>query len=162
MKTLHFSTQIEAPVEIVWETMLDDATYRQWASTFNPPGTESYFLGSWLPGSEIRFFGSSDDGSLGGMVGVIREHRPHEFVSIEYRGQIVDGVEDTTSADARKLIGTHENYTFAEADGVTTVTVDMDMDEEYLEMLGEEWPRALAKLKELAEAEAATRDQRPA
>jgi len=159
METMHFSTQINAPAEIVWETMLDDATYRQWADVFYPG---SHFLGSWLPGSEIRFLGGGDDGNEGGMVGVIAEHRPHEFVSIEYRGQIVDGIEDTTSADAQRVIGTHENYTFTQADGVTTLTVDIDMDEEYLAMMGEAWPLALAKLKELAEAEVATRGQHPA
>lgn len=159
METMHFSTQINAPAEIVWETMLDDATYRQWTSVFNPG---SYFLGSWLPGSEIRFFGSDDSGETSGMVGVIAEHRPHEFVSIEYRGQIVDGIEDTTSDAAKRLTGTHENYTFTEAHGVTTLTVDVDVDEEWVEMFGEQWPLALEKLTKLAEAEAATQGQHPA
>ena len=159
METMHFSTQINAPAEIVWETMLDDATYRQWAGVFYPG---SYFLGSWLPGSEIRFLGASEDGDVGGMVGVIAEHRPHEFVSIEYRGQIVDGIEDTTSADAQRVIGTHENYTFTQAGGVTTLTVDVDVDDEFIAMMGDAWPRALAKLGELAEAESATRGQHQA
>jgi len=159
METMHFSTEINAPAEIVWETMLDDATYRQWAGVFYPG---SYFLGSWLPGSEIRFLGSSEDGDVGGMVGVIAEHRPHEFVSIEYRGQIVNGIEDTTSADAQRVIGTHENYTFSQADGVTTLVVDIDMDDEFAEMMGDMWPLALAKLKALSEAEAGTRGQHPA
>jgi uncharacterized protein YndB with AHSA1/START domain len=157
METQHYSTQINAPVALVWETMLDDATYRQWAGVFSPG---SYFEGSWLPGSEIRFLGSDDDG-VGGMVGEIREHRPHEFVSIEYRGQIAGGVEDTTSEDAQKIAGTHENYSFAEADGVTTVSVDIDVAEEWAEDFAEMWPRALAKLKELAEAEASARGEQP-
>ena len=159
METMHFSTRINAPAEIVWETMLDDATYRQWTSVFNPG---SYFLGSWLPGSEIRFFGNDENGKMGGMVGVIVEHRPHEFLSIEYRGQIVDGIEDTTSDDAKRLIGTHENYTFTQTDGVTTLTVDVDVDDEWAGMFGEQWPLSLAKLTELAEAEVATRGQHPA
>ena len=158
METMHFSTQIDAPAEIAWETMLDDATYRQWAGVFYPG---SYFLGSWLPGSEILFLGDGEDGEAGGMLGVIAEHRPHEFVSIEYRGQIVGGIEDTTSADAQRWIGSHENYTFSQADGVTTVTVDVDVDDEYTAMMGDAWPRALAKLKELTEAEVATRRQHP-
>jgi uncharacterized protein YndB with AHSA1/START domain len=156
METQHYSTQIDAPVEIVWETMLDDATYRQWTSVFSPG---SYFEGSWMTGSEIRFLGE-DDGSVGGMVAVIREHRPHEFVSIEYRGQILDGVEDTTSDDARKVAGTHENYSFAESDGITTVSVDIDVQEEWSEDFAELWPQALDTLRELAEAEAAARGER--
>jgi uncharacterized protein YndB with AHSA1/START domain len=157
METQHYSMEIDAPVERVWETMLDDATYRQWTSVFSPG---SYFEGSWMTGSEIRFLGSAEEGEPGGMVGVIRENRPHEFVSIEYRGQIIDGVEDTESDDARSFIGTHENYSFAEADGVTTVSVDIDVDEKWADDFAEEWPRALAKVKELAEAEATERGER--
>lgn len=158
MKTQHFSTEIKAPADIVWETMLDDATYRQWTTVFNP---DSHFLGSWLPGSEIRFLGTGPNGEVGGMVGVIAEHRPHEFVSIEYRGQIVDGVEDTSSPLAQRIVGTHENYTFTEEGGVTTVAVAIDLDDAYADELSEEWPVALAKLTELAEAEAVTQGQHP-
>jgi hypothetical protein len=155
METLNFSTQINAPAEITWQTMLDDSSYREWASVFGPG---SYFEGSWLPGSEITFLAdSAPDEPIGGMVGVIAEHRPHEFVSIEYTGIVLNGEVDTSSDMAQKVTGTHENYSFAEADGVTTVTVDIDVDEEYAEMFREEWPRALAKLRELAEAAAAVR-----
>ena len=153
MKTLHFSTRIDAPVEVVSKTMLDDDTYRQWTDSFSPG---SYYEGSWQPGSEIRFLGDSDENEpLGGMVGVIAEHRPHEFVSIEYTGVILNGDFDTSSEYARKLRGTHENYTFSESDGVTTLLVDLDVDEEEAAMFEEMWPRALDTLKELAEAEAA-------
>ena len=155
MKTLHFSTTIDAPVEVVSKTMLDDATYREWTSTFSPG---SYFEGSWQPGSEIRFLGDGhEDEPLGGMVGVIAEHRPHEFVSIEYTGVILNGAFDTSSEYAQKLKGTHENYTFSESEGVTTLTVDLDVDEEEADMFEEMWPRSLDKLKELAEDQAAGR-----
>jgi len=158
MQTQHYEITVHAPAEVVWETMLDDATYRLWAGAFYPG---SYFEGSWLQGSEILFLGDNEDGTASGMVGVIAEHRPHEFVSIEYRGQIVSGIEDTTSDDARAIAGTHENYTFTEADGVTTVSVDIDVDDQYAEMFAEMWPRALLALRDLSEAEAHTRGQHP-
>ena len=45
-----------------------------------------------------------------------------------------------------------ENYTFAEKDGGTEVNIDMDIvNEEYKEMFEGMWPKALLKLKELAE-----------
>ena len=34
MKQLTFSTTIDAPKEIVWRTMLEDETYREWTSAF--------------------------------------------------------------------------------------------------------------------------------
>lgn len=52
MKKLHFSIQIKAPKEKVWQTMLDDPTYRQWTRVFMPG---SYFEGAWEEGSKIRF-----------------------------------------------------------------------------------------------------------
>jgi len=159
MKTLHFSTKIDASAEITWETMLDDATYRLWTRAFG----SGYFEGSWLPGSEIMFLGDSDESEpIGGMVGVIAEHRPHEFVSIEYTGLIRYGDVDTESAYAQRLKGTHENYTFSEANGVTTLTVDLDVDEEEAEMFAEMWPKALDNLRALAEGEAGTRGKHPA
>jgi uncharacterized protein YndB with AHSA1/START domain len=159
MKTLHFSTEIDAPAEVVWETMLEDATYRQWTGVSFPG---SHFEGSWLPGSEIRFLGDSDDDEpMGGMVGVIAEHRPHEFVSIEYTGVIMNGGVDTESEYARNHRGTHENYTFTESDGVTTLAVDLEVDEDEADMFAEVWPKSLEKLTELAEAEAATNGRGP-
>lgn len=128
--------------------MLGDETYRQWTDVFNPG---SYYEGSWDKGSEIRFIGSDDTGASGGMLGTIVENRPNEFVSIEYSGMIIEGVPDTTSDAAKTVVGTHENYSFSEEDGVTTVTVEMDSDDEYAAMFEESWPVALDKLKELSE-----------
>lgn len=41
----HFSIQINAPVQKVRYTMLEDKTYRQRTAPFNPAG--SRFEGSW-------------------------------------------------------------------------------------------------------------------
>jgi hypothetical protein len=159
METQHFSIDIHASAQLVWETMFDDSTYRQWTSVFNP---DSYFETTWVPGTEIRFLGSDPGGQMSGMTGmfgIITEHRPYEFVLIEYQGQIVNDVDDTTSREARQLIGSREAYTFTESEGVTTVTIDVDTADTYAELFSELWPRGLAKLKVLTEAEAAARGQ---
>jgi hypothetical protein len=44
-----------------------------------------------------------------------------------------------------------ENYTFKENNGTTTVTVDLDTTEEFLDYMNEKYPQALNKLKELCE-----------
>lgn len=144
MNTLRFTTTIHAPKENVWSTMLDDKSYREWTSAFNDG---SYYEGSWEEGSKIRFL--SPDGS--GMVAKIAENRPYEFISIEMIGFVQNGVEDTESEGAKAMAGAHENYTFSESDGVTTVDVDMDTSEEYRTMFEESWPKGLKKLKELCE-----------
>jgi uncharacterized protein YndB with AHSA1/START domain len=62
MKTLHFSIIINATKEKVWHAMLDDATYRQWTSVFNPSG--SYYEGGLNTGDSIRFLGPNEDGTV--------------------------------------------------------------------------------------------------
>lgn len=150
MQTLHFSTTINAPKKTVWDTMLQDATYREWTSAFNPKG--SWFEGDWSQGSKILFLGPGEDGAPpAGMVAVIRENRPHDYISIEHLGFVQNGVEDTTSEAVKKWTPAFENYTFTEKGGRTEVLVDMDTDDEHAKMFLEMWPKALEKLKALAE-----------
>lgn len=144
MKTLHFSKTINESADKVWNTMLEDETYRQWTAAFNEG---SHFEGSWEEGEKIMFLGP--DGN--GMVSTVAENRPHEFISIKHIGVIQDGVEDTESEEARKWAPAYENYSFTEKDGKTTVSVDMDVEGEYEEAFNEMWPNALQDLKELAE-----------
>jgi uncharacterized protein YndB with AHSA1/START domain len=150
MQKLHFSITINAPKEKVWDTMLDDATYREWTTAFNPG---SYYKGDWSKGSKILFLGPDPKtGKEGGMVSRIAEHKPYEYISIEHLGLVKDGVEDTTSEEAKKWAPAFENYTFKEKEGATEVLVDMDAEEEYADMFSNMWPEALQKLKSLAES----------
>ncbi|MGH7458652.1 MAG: SRPBCC family protein [Longimicrobiaceae bacterium] len=144
MNTLRFTTTINAPKERVWSAMLDDKTYREWTSAFSDG---SYYEGGWKEGSKILFLSPGGNG----MSARIAENRPYEFISIEVVGFVQNGAEDTASEGARAMAGAHENYTFSESDGVTTVEVDTDTSEEYRAMFEESWPKALKKLKELCE-----------
>jgi uncharacterized protein YndB with AHSA1/START domain len=149
MKTLHFSTTINAPCKKVWHTMLDDAPYRDWTSAFNPG---SFYRGDWSEGSKILFLGPDPTtGTEGGMVSRIAENRLYEFISVEHLGVVQDGIEDTTSELARQWAPAYENYTFLERDGATEVQVDIDVADDHASMFEQMWPRALSRLKELAE-----------
>jgi hypothetical protein len=147
MEKLHFKIEINAPKEKVWDTMLEDKTYRQWTEPFSPG---SYYKGDWNKGSKILFIGPSEKGDMG-MVSRIKENRKYEHISIEHIGIISEGKEDTTSEAVKSWAGAFENYTFKEKDGKTEVLVDLDSNEEYSEMFEGLWPKALQKLKELAE-----------
>lgn len=150
MQTLHFSIIINAPREKVWDTMLDDATYRKWTTPFSPG---SYYQGSWEEGSKILFLGPDHEGNgEGGMVSRIKENRRHEFVSIEHLGIVANGVEDTTSEEALKWAPAFENYTFTEKDGGTELSIDIDVEDSYATMFDDMWPKALQLLKEMCEA----------
>ncbi len=150
MQKIHFSIQINAPKEKVWDVMLGDVTYREWTKAFHEG---SYYKGDWSEGSKMLFLGPDETGtSEGGMVSRIKENRKYEFISIEHIGIVANGVEDTTSEEATKWSPAFENYTFIEKNGSTEVSVDMEAaNDEYKEMFENMWPKALQKLKEVAE-----------
>ncbi len=149
MKKIQFTIFINASVEKVWNTMLKDATYREWTSVFNPG---SYYKGTWKEGSKMLFLGPDPrDGSEGGMVSQIKENRKYEFISIEHLGLYKDGVEDTTSEFAKKWSPALENYTFTKKDNGTELMIEIEVEEENEEMFKDMWPKSLEKLKEISE-----------
>ncbi|TFC91541.1 SRPBCC domain-containing protein [Cryobacterium sinapicolor] len=155
MDKLHFTIRVDAPVHTVWTTMLDESTYRDWTRTFHEG---SHYVGSWAQGGLIRFLAPDQNGSHSGLVATVIENRRDEFISLEIRGEVSRGIDDTTSAHARRFAGAHEDYSFSESDGVTTLVVEVDTDEEFTAMFAADWPRALARLAELAEERASTAD----
>jgi uncharacterized protein YndB with AHSA1/START domain len=149
MEKLHFTVIINAPREKVWQTMLNDSTYRQWSNVFNPPG--SYFEGSWEQGSKILFLGPGKNNEIGGMLSRIKENRLNEFISIEHLGEVINGKEDTSKSEIWK--GALENYTFKTTDGGgTKLIIEVDTLDDFKAYLLEKWPMALQKLKEISEA----------
>jgi uncharacterized protein YndB with AHSA1/START domain len=146
MDRLTFSTTINAPKEDVWRAMLADETYRQWTSAFEEG---SYALTDWKEGSKALFLTPAGNG----MVSRIVAHRLNEFLSIKHLGTVKDGVEDTESAEAKAWAGGLENYTLREGeDSSSTLTVEMDVNDEYKSYFEQTWPKALTKLKEVAES----------
>lgn len=148
MHKLKFSITINTPPEKVWNTMLGKDSYREWTDVFS---SGSHYIGDWSQGSKILFLAPDKAGKISGMVSRIRESRPWQFVSIEHLGFVEDGKEDTTSEAVAGWAGALENYTFKDIGGKTEVLVEMDTSDEYREMFENTWPKALDKLKELAE-----------
>jgi hypothetical protein len=151
MKKLQFKTEIIASAKKVYNTMLgidNIETYEQWTAEFNPTST---YEGSWEKGSKIYFVGTDENGKRGGMVSEIADNVPYKFVSIRHYG-ILDGKNEITEGpDVEKWAGGLENYSFEEHNGVTTVTIESDVDEDYLDYFNTTWSKALNKLKELSE-----------
>lgn len=151
MKKLQFKKKINAPAQEVYETMLglkDISTYQHWTSAFNPTST---YEGSWDKGSKIYFTGVDDNGKKAGMVSEIEDNQPAQFVSIRHYGFLDGDKEVTTGEQVEKWAGGHENYSYQENNGTTTVTVDIDTIDDYLEYFNNTYPAALDKLKEISE-----------
>lgn len=151
MNKLQFTISIHALVAMVYANMLgtnSKSTYEQWTSMFNPTST---YEGSWDKGSKILFVGVDEHGEKGGMVSRIVENIPNRFVSIQHYGLLKADEEITDGPDVEKWANGFENYTFEENNGITTVTVDLDTVEEFVDYMNEHYPKALDKLKELCE-----------
>lgn len=151
MKKIQFKKEIHATSQKVYETMLglkDKSTYERWTSAFNPTST---YEGSWQKGSKIYFIGVDEDGKKGGMVSHIEEHEPAKHVSIRHDGVLDGDTEVTTGEEVEKWAGGHESYSFEENNGITTVTVDLDSVDEYVDFFKSTYPAGLDNLKEIAE-----------
>ena len=151
MKNLQFKVHINASVTKVYDFMLginSKSTYEQWTALFNP--TSSY-EGRWEKGSKILFIGVDEKGEKGGMVSKIVENIPYQFVSIQHYGLFKAGKEITEGPEVEKWANGLENYTFGESNETTTVIVDLDITEDFLDYMNKTYPKALAKLKEICE-----------
>lgn len=151
MKKLQFNITINAPVSRVYDLMLginNKSTYEQWTSMFNPTST---YEGSWSKGNKILFVGVDEKGEKGGMVSRIAENIPNQFVSIQHYGLFKADKEITEGPEVEKWVNGFENYSFEENNGTTTVTVDLDITEDFLDYMKQAYPKALVKLKEICE-----------
>lgn len=151
MKKVQFKTEINAPITKVYITMLgldNKATYEAWTAEFNPTST---FEGSWEKGSKILFIGTGEDGEKGGMIAEIAENIPNKFVSIRHYGILKGDTEITSGEEVEKWAGELENYWFEEHNGITSVTVEVGVSDEYMDYFQTTYPKALQKLKEITE-----------
>jgi len=145
MEKIHFSIDINATKEKVWDILWQDVSYRKWTAAF---GEGSHVItDNWKTGSKILFLGNEDSG----MVSKVAANKPNEFMSFMHLGEIKNGIEDTTSEKIKEWQGSMEDYTLTEADGKTTLAVDMDINDTYKDYFVKTWPLALEKVKTLAE-----------
>jgi uncharacterized protein YndB with AHSA1/START domain len=139
MTLLKFSIDINAPKEKVWEQLWSDAGYRKWTSAFSEG---SYAESDWQQGSSIKFL--SPNGS--GMYAIIEKSEPAVEMTFRHQGEVKNGVEQNT-----EWAGARESYYLQEENGVTTVNVEMDAGNEFLDYMQNTFPKALAILKQECE-----------
>jgi uncharacterized protein YndB with AHSA1/START domain len=144
MNKLQFSIDIKAPKEDVWKTLWTDSTYRKWTGAFN---TGSHAESDWKEGSKILFLDSNDNG----MSSVIDKMVPNEFMSFKHMGEVKNKKEVPNDEKSKLWSGAKENYTLKQKGEITTLSVDMDVTEEYDQMFRDIFPKALQQVKEISE-----------
>ena len=146
MSTLNYSIEINAPPDKVWETMLDNESYKKWAKAFSP---KSQFKGEWEQGSHMFFF----DPDLGGTKAeLLTVEKPNKILASHVAITNKEGVEDVESEIAKKWIGAEEEYTFIDKDDRTELKIEMRCHDEFKNMMDDGWDKALKLLKDLCES----------
>ncbi len=150
MEKMNFSININAPKEKVWQVLWNDASYRKWTSAFMEGSYAK--TDNWKEGSKVLFLDPKDSG----MVSTIVKNKPNEFMSFKHLGEVKNGVEDTSSDKVKGWAGAMENYTLKGINGKTELLIDMDVNDDFKDYFVNTWPKALDKVKELAEANPVT------
>ncbi|MBL7719228.1 MAG: SRPBCC domain-containing protein [Flavipsychrobacter sp.] len=142
MERHEFKTTINASRERVWQVLWGDDTYPQWTAPF---AEGSRAESDWQVGSKVLFL----DGKGRGMVSSVHERRDNEYMGFRHLGEVADGEEKIN--ESAPWYNAEENYTLSEANGTTELKVEIDLTPADLEYMGERWPEAMKKLKEIAE-----------
>lgn len=142
MEKMQFSIEINATKERVWDTLWEDETFRQWASIIDP-GT--YMVGDLDEGNEIQFI-SAENGY--GVTSLVEKLKPGEFLLLRHQSDTQSSGEQERK---KEWTGGEESYRLTEKDGVTTLTVAFDVPPELEEYFKVNYPKALERVKVLAE-----------
>ena len=142
MKDIQFTIEIKASKERVWTTLWNDITFRDWASIIDE-GT--YMKGIMEEGNEIQFI-SSVNGY--GVTSLIEKLSPNEFALFRHSA---DTKESGQQEREKEWTGGAESYFLTEKNGVTILSFKTDVPLELEEILNIRFPRALERIKTLAE-----------
>ena len=146
MKKLTFSIDIKAPKEKVWYSLWDDDNYENWTTAFCEG---SFTISDWKEGSKIYFL----DPNGSGMSSKVSIHKPFDTMSFNHIGELKHFKELPLTEETKSWSGSEERYDLTENNGITTVTASVDIVEKFADYFNGTFPKALQKVKEIAESD---------
>lgn len=138
---MKFTIEIKATREKVWATLWEDKTLREWAGLIDP-GT--YMVGELTEGNEVEFLSASGYG----VTSLVEKVTPNEYLLLRHSADTKD---DGKEEREKEWTGGAESYALAEKDCVTSLIIAFDVPPDLEDYFQENYPKALAKIKELAE-----------
>lgn len=141
MKEMEFLVEINATKQKVWDTLWQDATFRQWAGIIDP-GT--YMVGDLQEGNEVQYISANGFG----VTSLVEKVVVGEFLLLKHRADTQDQGKQERE---KEWTGGQECYALDEKDGTTTLTVAFDVPPELEGYFASNFPIALKRVKVLAE-----------
>lgn len=138
LKKMKFDIRINASREKVWNTLWNDKNYREWTSVFTP---ESHALSDWKEGSKILFL----DGKGNGMCAIIEKKIGFAEMVFKHYAEMKDGKEHPLETAG------YESYFLIEKNNGTELRVELEAPEDYESYFNDIFPKALEKVKAIAE-----------
>ena len=142
MQQIQFSIKIKAPKEKVWSTLWNDKTFRDWANNIDE-GT--YMIGELKEGNEVQFISSV---SGYGVTSFVEKLDQKKFVLFRHSS---DTKESGKQKREQEWSNGMESYSLVEKDGVTVLTIELDIPHEQEKTFKIKLPKALERIKTLAE-----------
>lgn len=139
---MQYTVLISATKQQVWSTIWGDETFRTWASIIDP-GT--YMVGELKEGGEVQFI-SAENGY--GVTSTVVRLIPYEYVLLQHKVDTQNAGADTRE---EQWAGTSESYALSQIGSETLLTLLVDVPLELKDYFSEAYPRALTRIKELAE-----------
>jgi uncharacterized protein YndB with AHSA1/START domain len=138
---MQFSIEINAPREKVWKTLFDDETFRDWGNIIDEG---QYMVGELKEGNTVEFMSASGYGVKSKVLKLV----PNELVQFQ---QVADTKDHGQGERDNEWTGGKESYELAEKGGTISLTVKIDVPAELEEIFKARMPKALARVKDLAE-----------
>ena len=140
MVTLRFDIEINAPREKVWAALWEDRSYREWTSVFTPG---SYAKSDWQEGSRIDFLNPSGNG----IFATIDKNIPNAAMVFKHVGEVKEGQD----IDGTAWTGSTESYFLSDRNGGTLLHAELQSTEDFQQYFNDTFPKAMNKLKQIAE-----------
>ena len=141
MQKMQFSIEIEAPSGKVWQTLWDDKTFRDWGNIIDEG---QYMEGVLAEGNEVQFISSEGLG----VTSFVEKLIPNEYIAFK---QVADTMDSGKEVRDKEWTGGKESFELAETNGITSLTVNIDIPPGLEEIFQDRFPKALERVKTLAE-----------
>lgn len=143
MKQMQFTVDINASKQRVWDTLWQDKTFRDWAGLIDP---RTYMVGELKQGNEVQYI-SAENGY--GVTSLVQELIPNEFLLLKHQ---LDTQDSGKQEREKEWTGGEESYRLTGNNGATSLTATFDVPPEMEDYFNVHYPKALDRVKVLAEA----------